>query len=200
MYFQLSRSKKESGDLLKVSSAADCFNIIAFIFEYLRWCSVLDITPKEERVTRPMVCQRHFSSKDVDLRTGFLTPRAVPKRTLVEKYHREKRRSKESSKESSLIESETESKKLNALDKELEKSKDAFNFIQLQPLDIKTEPWDETTEIEYQIVKEEPNEVQPIIEISESDFLDSLLPSMASMNCKQKTMFKREMMKFIVES
>lgn len=38
---------------------------------YFKWCDVLNTEPKQEKLTKPLVCQNHFSRKDLDS-TGLL--------------------------------------------------------------------------------------------------------------------------------
>lgn len=39
---------------------------------YNNWCEVLSVDPKQEKLKKPLVCQKHFSPKDIDRATGVL--------------------------------------------------------------------------------------------------------------------------------
>lgn len=39
---------------------------------YVKWCEALSIDPKQGKLKKLLVCQKHFAPKDIDQATGAL--------------------------------------------------------------------------------------------------------------------------------
>lgn len=145
----------------------------------------MKIEPKEEKSSKPLVCQNHFSNKDIDS-AGVLKARAVPKVTLnirnkVRKKHQKK------------VKAHKKSKKVE--------------------IKIKEEPYDEISFEEEkfgeELWKDEPLDKSVINrkvaqnsgeDSTDSEFIKSLLLDVRRMNETQKQFFRTEMMTLLINN
>lgn len=144
---------------------------------YLKWCNVLNIDPKEEKVKKPFVCRGHFHPSDVLLEIGILKPGVAPKKCP--------RRLKQ-----------VKSGKLKLL-----------QVAKTFPVEIKSELNDEISLEEPRFADDNDNRLiihreqspgDDIIDVERTDdedieFLDSLLADMQRMTSRQRNFFKQEM-------
>ena len=136
----------------------------------LLWCNVLNIEPKEEKATKPLVCEKHFSEKDLRKDVSKIVPKFTTRKNP--KKHNKK-------------------KKRTVSQKSFAPPELAEHFTE-----IKTEPVGETTveELCFDDVLDSSPPMKKMIYDEDVDFLESLLPQIAKMNVKQKRVFRREMM------
>lgn len=150
---------------------------------YMKWCNVLNIESKDEKTSKPLVCENHFASKDIESNTK-LYPGAVPKKS--QRWHTLERivRKKPKPKREAKIHAGSERGKAECR-KEIE-----LDFEDLLR-DIKAEPVDEITIEELRF--EDDLMVRNTSESEDVKFLESLLPDIRRMTAKQKKMFHHEM-------
>lgn len=153
---------------------------------YFKWCDVLNIEPKQEKLTKPLVCQIHFSSKDLQDSTGILkgtfclavlaydysffmtlVARAVPRLSLVNRKRNVKKPPVRVVRKSELIGLKVKEELIS--DEEL---------LQLK-------------------VKSEPTKVK-LPDTPDSLFIEELMSDVRKMDCMQKEFFKSEMMELIM--
>lgn len=141
--------------------------------KYLKWCNVLNIEPKEEKLRKPFACELHFHHSDII--DGLLKPDAVPKihpRTKLTKIRRKYKKSYKSKVVSKTTKIVVESP-LNIKKEEI--SIEEPQFADGLPIFF---------EVEKAALKIELDTEQ------DKEFLDSLLPDMKRMNARQKSVFK----------
>lgn len=181
-------------------SSGHYFNIFVTIFQffcsfpdprkspalYLLWCNVLNIDPKKEKATKPLVCEKHFSEKD--LRKDIIKSKIVPKFT-TRKTPRRKGKTKK----------RTIAQKSSA-PPALEIAEHCFETP--EPHEIKAEPADEITieELSFEDVPDSSPPIKRTIFDEDVDFLESLMPHIKKMNMIQKRIFHREMMRLKMNS
>lgn len=150
----------------------------------MKWCNVLNIEPKEEKTSKPLVCENHFASKDIESNTK-LYPGAVPKKS--QRWHNIKperiRKTPKQNREITIHRDFESGKK----DCRTENRLDLENLLR----DIKAEPVDEITIEELRF--EDDLIVRNTSESEDIKFLESLLPDIRRMTAKQKKIFHREM-------
>ncbi|CRL07780.1 CLUMA_CG020734, isoform A [Clunio marinus] len=156
---------------------------------YVKWCNILNIDAKEEKIKKPLVCRKHFHPYSIVKDTGELKPRSLPRKVCRGAPY--KRKTIEDPQDKPLKKEPTEHQIINESTNNVKQNED-----QQQP--------GVTSELERILTQSMPNPKKNSLpsrdEISDDEqFLDSLLPSVRSMNFEQKWYFEKEMFNLLMD-
>jgi hypothetical protein len=147
---------------------------------------VLEVEPKEEKSSKPLVCENHFSQKDIDSLTGFLKARAVPKISTVNRKKIPNERSKK-------VESSMKKRRIEMKIKEEPYEEVCFEYEKIGEHIVKDEPLD-SSDMTGEVAQHTNDDS------SDTEFIKSLLVDVRHMSDRQKSFFKSEMMHLIINS